>query len=224
MKTFSQLVTELKEFIKPTEEQVPDGIDSEGDGGSIGITEQTVHLAPHGGKGTHFKVVKGIPGQLEKGEVIHDSHIDDLHDVGIKTKILKEEELSDEDRAILEAEDVTELPFDDGEGLEESWMDPRPAATKPARKARETRGKGLGPKAQEEFDKRIADAQIKESSHPDVEAEGRRLAAQDTPDTEAEEKEIARGNGIPRYKGHAAAMRKKHGIKLGSTTSRISPP
>lgn len=53
-------------------------------------SETTVELKPHGGKGTHYKVVKGVPGHLEAGEVIHDSHVDDLHDMGYKVKIHKE--------------------------------------------------------------------------------------------------------------------------------------
>ena len=102
MKTYTQLMEDLR--AAPIAEETP-------------IGEQTVHLAPHGNKGTHFKVVKGIKGQLENGEVIHDSAVDDLHDVGIKTKILKEDELTEEEMGILVAEDVTDFPFDDGEQL-----------------------------------------------------------------------------------------------------------
>lgn len=105
MKTFTQFVTELK--TASTSDQPLD--------------EATVHLAPHGSAGTHFKVVKGLPGQLEKGEVIHDSHIDDLHDVGIKTKILANEDMNDEERLVFEAADVTDLDdlFEEDEQLDE---------------------------------------------------------------------------------------------------------
>lgn len=103
MKTFTQFITELKTALTPEQP----------------LDEATVHLTPHGDKGTHYKVVKGLPGQLEKGEVIHDSHIDDLHDVGIKTKILANEDMNDEERLVFEAADVTDLDdlFQEDEGL-----------------------------------------------------------------------------------------------------------
>lgn len=63
MKTFSEFVAESEE------------------------SATTVELKPHGGKGTHFKVVKGVKGHLEDGEVIHDSHVDDLKDMGYNVKI-----------------------------------------------------------------------------------------------------------------------------------------
>jgi hypothetical protein len=87
------------------------------------LEEQTVHVVPHGTRGTHFKVVKGIKGQLDKGEVIHDSHIDDLKDVGIHVKVLKEEDMTDEERLVFESEDVLELDdlYEDDEQLDESW-------------------------------------------------------------------------------------------------------
>lgn len=83
MKTFTQLMEQL----------VP--VDAEL------LDEETVHLVPHGGKGTHFKVKKGIEG-LETGEVIHDSHVDDLRDSGIKVKIHESDEQFDEQEQIDE--------------------------------------------------------------------------------------------------------------------------
>ena len=107
MKTFTQFVTELKTASTFSDQP---------------LDEATVHLAPHGSAGTHFKVVKGLPGQLEKGEVIHDSHIDDLHDVGIKTKILANEDMNDEERLVFEAADVTDLDdlFEEDEQIDEA--------------------------------------------------------------------------------------------------------
>lgn len=101
MKTFTQLMNELAAH------NTPDLFEDETE-----VNEQTVHLVPHGGRGTHYKVVKGIKGQLEAGEVIHDSHVDDLRDIGIKTKILKEDEMSGDEKVIFESEDVTDLPFE----------------------------------------------------------------------------------------------------------------
>lgn len=147
MKTFTQFVTELKTALTPAQP----------------LDEATVHLAPHGTAGTHYKVVKGLPGQLEKGEVIHDSHIDDLHDVGIKTKILANEDMNDEERLVFEAADVTDLDdlFEDEEQIDEKA--------------------------------------------PDFNAPER---------SEVEEKKIATGEIHGDYKGHRAAMQKKHG-KMG---------
>lgn len=102
MKSYAQLMEELRIDIEQDE-----------------VNEATVHLVPHGGKGTHFKVVKGIKGQLDAGEVIHDSHVDDLHDIGIKTKVLKEEELTVEELEIFDSEDIVEGEEDGNEDLNE---------------------------------------------------------------------------------------------------------
>lgn len=48
---------------------------------------KTIHVTPHNKQRTQFRVTKGIKGQLDDGEIIHDSHIDDLHDSGYKVKI-----------------------------------------------------------------------------------------------------------------------------------------
>jgi sugar diacid utilization regulator len=51
-----------------------------------------IELKPHA-NGTHYTVHKihpksGIePDQLKVGEKIHDTHVDDLHDMGYKVKI-----------------------------------------------------------------------------------------------------------------------------------------
>lgn len=100
MKSFSEFKATLAEAVAPSVTQET----PQGDGGSVGIEadeqldENTVELKPHtvdGKKGTHFKVVKGVKGHLEAGEVIHDSHVDDLHDMGYKVKI--HEDTSEED-------------------------------------------------------------------------------------------------------------------------------
>ncbi len=233
MKTFKQLNEELNAArLAEQDEGVRDIANGEA------LDEQTVHLAPHGGKGTHFKVVKGIKGQLENGEVIHDKHIDDLHDVGIKTKILKEDELTEEEQAILEGEDVTDLPFDDE--LNEEYVSPQ--------KYKETlkthgfhysgdQGKhgpnhshknghsydlddngkwhhhsGTSGSTIQSLKDHIAKHNLNEWSEPSEIRAGRKLAAADKPRTKTEEIKIARGQLHGDYKGHAAAMRKKHNI------------
>lgn len=111
MKSYAQLMEELRADIAQDEV----------------VAEQTVHLVPHGNKGTHFKVVKGIKGQLDAGEVIHDSHVDDLHDIGIKTKILKEEEMTNEELEVFDGEDLNEaLDPEDEEELPDLEGTPPP--------------------------------------------------------------------------------------------------
>lgn len=53
------------------------------------VNEDTVHLAPHGTNGTHYRVVKPVH-TLKKGEVLSDTEVDDLHDSGFKVKHLKQ--------------------------------------------------------------------------------------------------------------------------------------
>lgn len=65
-------------------EQDDESLDEEAD-------DNTVVLKPHGTKGTHYKVVKGVPGHLEKDEVIHDTHVDDLSDMGYNVKHVNED-------------------------------------------------------------------------------------------------------------------------------------
>jgi hypothetical protein len=110
MKSFGEFVAGIKKIVTEKYDDL-----AEMDEGLGGIAEATVHLVPHGGQGTHFKVVKGIKGQLDAGEVIHDSHVDDLHDMGIKTKILKEDEMSEDEETIFEGVDIV-----DGEMVSES--------------------------------------------------------------------------------------------------------
>ena len=49
------------------------------------ITEDTVHLAPHGEKGTHYKVLKSVH-TLKKGDVLSDTDVDSLPESGFKVK------------------------------------------------------------------------------------------------------------------------------------------
>jgi hypothetical protein len=120
---------------------------------------ETVHLKPHGDKGTHYKVVKGIKGHLEAGEVIHDSEVDDLHDMGYKVKHLKEDGTEANDTPLAEAN--TPVENTEGQLSEADWK--------------------LGADA----DKGL---------------------------TKEEEIAVAKGTRYGDYKGHRAAMKKKHAI------------
>lgn len=126
------------------------------------IEENTVHLKPHGTKGTHYHVVKGIKGHLEAGEVIHDSEVDDLHDMGYKVKHLKEDgtEVVKEDEVPL-AEANTPTTVTEGQLSEADWK--------------------LGAAADKDLSKE-------------------------------DEIAVAKGTRYGDYKGHRAAMKKKHGI------------
>jgi vacuolar-type H+-ATPase subunit E/Vma4 len=182
------------------------------------VNEQTVHLVPHGGKGTHFKVVKGIKGQLDAGEVIHDSHVDDLHDVGIKTKILKEDQMSDEERTILEGVDIV-----DGEMITElsrktvsSYVK---KAAKDLEKVRSEPDAHTNPvKGQKQWRRYRglddADYKLRTPKSP-LNKVGVQEKAPDfnAPETSKEDEiKIARGQMHGDYKGHQAAMKKKHNI------------
>jgi len=153
MKTFQQLREELAVHSQP---EASTAIDTVENTDSEALDEGTVHLKPHGTKGTHFKVVKGIKGHLEAGEVIHDSAVDDLHDMGYKVKHLKEGE------------------------------------------------EGSEPLTESQSDEYEADLMS--------EADWKIGAAADKPRTREEEIEIGRGTRYGDYKGHRAAMKKKHGI------------
>ena len=108
MKTLREFLEEAKKF-QPVEEAVEETVedeidldeveDEDGDGELEEEVEQIdeaadVELKPHP-NGTHYIVHKihaksGIESdQLKVGEKIHDTHVDDLHDMGYNVKIHK---------------------------------------------------------------------------------------------------------------------------------------
>lgn len=51
-------------------------------------------ITPHGNKEGFYKVVSGIDGHLQEGEVVHESHVDDIYDLGYDVAIQSIDELS----------------------------------------------------------------------------------------------------------------------------------
>lgn len=106
MKTLREFLEEAKKF-QPVEEAVEETVEDEIDLDEVEDEEEEleeeveqideaadVELKPHP-NGTHYIVHKihaksGIESdQLKVGEKIHDTHVDDLHDMGYNVKIHK---------------------------------------------------------------------------------------------------------------------------------------
>lgn len=91
MKSFRQLIAEAAE---ERAQELAEASD---------VTKGTLHLKMHE-DGTSY-VVKNNFHTLKKGERIHDTHLDDLHDAGIKTKIHEEAALDEAIDAEIELEE-----------------------------------------------------------------------------------------------------------------------
>ena len=92
MKDYAQFIAEMARKAKTDVRPIDESDDN------------VIHLKPHGKDGMKFKVMhdvgpKGEP-HLKKGEIIHDTHIDDLHDSGYETKIHEDIEYFEEGRGI----------------------------------------------------------------------------------------------------------------------------
>lgn len=77
----------------PASQHIHPGVIKESD-------DNVIHLKPHGKDGLRFKVMHDVGPKdephLKKGEIIHDTHIDDLHDSGYQTHIHEDVEQLDE--------------------------------------------------------------------------------------------------------------------------------
>jgi len=175
------------------------------------IEENTVHLKPHGGKGTHYQVVKGVKGHLEAGEVIHDSEVDDLHDMGYKVKHLKEDgtEVAEEGEAPLEINEQ-HLSKDEALGLiKGTHVRNRYNAIVKKGSYQDTSETG----GQLPGTIRPAKKTVKEENEGQLsEADWKIGAAADKGLTKEEEIAVAKGTRYGDYKGHRAEMKKKHNI------------